>query len=180
MNLDEFIRRMNQLKSEIEKQAGPIMERTAISAKGLIERRIIEKGIGKYSEKKSAPAFYFYGKGNDKTKEANFIKEKSKRVNKKPQYTNWKEFRESQGLQTNHVDLSFSRRMWNNVKVTNLTKQGLRFIATLSNDQPEEEKKMEWNTDRYGEFLKTNDQEEQILANALNGELQRAIDRIIK
>ncbi len=181
MSIDDFIDRVKRLKSELEKEGGPIMERTAMSARALIERRIKTEGIGSYSTKKSAPAFYFYGKGNNKGKEKDFIKEKSKKIDGESQYTNWAEFRESQGLQSGHVDVTFSGRTWNNLKVTNVDKVGqLRFVARLSNDQELEAKKMEWNTERYGEFLKTNEEEEEKLVKIIDGELQRVINRTIE
>jgi hypothetical protein len=178
MRIEEFLQKLTRIRSDIEKDGEPIMERAAISARALIERRIKEEGIGKYSENKKTPAFRFYGKGTNKSKEAAFIKQKSKKVDGEPQYTNWKEFRESQGLQTSHIDLTYTGRMFNNLKVTNVGKLGqLKFVATLSNDQELEAKKMEWNTERYGEFLKTNDKEEEMLTRVIDGELQRIINK---
>src|SRR5690606_37271109 len=151
----EFIERMKKVRYEIERDGEIIMERMAVSARALIERRVKTEGIGEYSSKKSAPSFYFYGKGNNKGREAAFIKEKSKKINGKPQYTNWAEFRESQGLQSDHVDGTFSGRTWNNVKVLAKGKRGpLKYFATIGNDQEAEEKKMEYLTDRYGDFFK--------------------------
>jgi hypothetical protein len=71
--------------------------------------------------------------------------------------------------------------MWNNLKVVSLGKKGLfRYFATLGNDQELEASKMEWNTARFGKYLKTNEEEEEKLSNIIDGELQRIIDKHIK
>lgn len=81
----------------------------------------------------------------------------------------YKELRELNGLQTGHVDLTFTGRMIQNIKVINNRQEGLKFLAVIGASDEENKKKMMGMFDRFGDYLTVREQAgEQLKQNAVS------------
>lgn len=75
----------------------------------------------------------------------------------------YEELRKLNGLQTAHVDLTFSGRMTQNVKVLDSKNQEFKFYSFIGVTQAEEKAKLRGNRDRYGPFLDPTEKEIEII-----------------
>jgi hypothetical protein len=131
----------------------------ALSAKALAERNVKEKGVGEYSEN-PIPLWFLEDKELNGAGTAYIEAQKSTKVKKKINpaipvgFGNWGDFRVAQGLQDDHVDLTYSGFMWGNMQPGD--PQQLReyaFAAFLGGTNKEAQDKMNWNAARYGDFV---------------------------
>ena len=67
--------------------------------------------------------------------------------------TNWGEFRQAQGLQNKFVDLSYTTRMWKGMRPDEAQEIDGKFICFMGHNDNEGRQKMNWNFDRYGDFI---------------------------
>lgn len=166
---DELKNKFQQIREAVIAKLPDIALTLAITGKALAERNIKDKGFtAKYSTNK-VPAWFFLGKelngsgkafleglGNDKKKpkgatkkleditEADFIDGE----------TNWGEFREAQGLQSAFVDLSYTNQMWADMQPVEVRQESDgRVVAYLGARTKENQDKMNYNRDRYGDFI---------------------------
>lgn len=65
----------------------------------------------------------------------------------------YKELRELNGLQTAHVDFTFTGRMVQNIGVVSNRQEGLKFLAVIGASDDENKKKMQGLFKRFGEYL---------------------------
>lgn len=135
-------------RKDIEASLPNIVREFAMSAKVLAERNIIEEGFGKEYSKNELPAFFFEGKELNNAGKA-FIKKKKKAG----EGLTWAALREAQGLPTDHVTLSYSNEMWRGVIVVEVQKNGTKIIAMLGSTTKSGKDKMQWNFERYGDFI---------------------------
>lgn len=70
----------------------------------------------------------------------------------------YKELRQLNGLQISHVDLTFTGRMLQNIRVLRDEQKGFKFLAFIGASNEENKKKMEGLNKRYGNFLKIDNQ----------------------
>lgn len=142
-----------------------------LSAKALAERKIKDVGFGRTYSGVKYPAWFLHGKELN-LKGTKFLEDrgvhpstgtqgeaKKKRKKKGEEQesfdtlTNWKEFRDAQGLQTEHVDLSYSNKMFAAMGPVNPEQRGDIFLAPLGGTNKEAQDKMNWNFERYGDFI---------------------------
>lgn len=119
-----------------------------ISAKALAERRIKDKGFGAAYSDEKLPAFFFYDDELNGAGKAFIAKNEEQ-----GEFMNWKDLRNAQGLQTGHVDLSYSNKMWANMQPGPVEYNGEVVTAPLAASNTEAQKKMNYNRDRYGDFI---------------------------
>lgn len=124
----------------------------SLSGKALAERTIKDKGFGERYSNTKVPAWFMDGKELNASGSA-FIARKKKSKDKADRLTNWGEFREAQGLQSGHVDLSYANEMWSGMFPQEAYQNGTLFIAPLGHNNSAGQKKMNWNRDRYGDFI---------------------------
>lgn len=66
----------------------------------------------------------------------------------------WHEFRKAQGLRSEPVNLSYNNDMWRNVEVLSVQQNGEgKAQAVVGSNDEETNKKLEGNTERFGDFL---------------------------
>lgn len=174
INIDEMIRDLNNAIDAIKKESPDITKRLALTAKDKIEERVKNIGVGDYSNN-PVPAFFFY----EKARNANgrkIIKEKEK----KKEGMTWGEFRKAQGLQNDHVDLTYNGTMFRNIKLTNLRNNQYYFIATIAPDIEDEIKKLGYQTDRYGDFMILTPEQDKDLTDLAQLELDHLLNRFFK
>ena len=137
---------------DILKEAAEVV---SLSGKAIAERTIKDKGFGEQYSNTKVPAWFMDGRELN-APGSTFIARKKKAKTEEERLTNWKEFREAQGLQTGHVDLSYSNEMWSGMLPQPPFQKGDIFLAPLGHTNQEGQKKMNWNRDRYGDFIGKN------------------------
>jgi len=120
----------------------------SLTAKAFSERTIKDKGFGEVYSQTTVPAWFMDGKELNNAG-SNFIAKKKKAG----EQTNWSEFRAAQGLQVGHVDLSYSNTMWASMQPEEPREEGGIIRAPLAGGNVESQNKMNWNYDRYGDFI---------------------------
>ena len=120
----------------------------SLTGKAIAERTIKDRGFGEQYSNTKVPAWFMDGKQLNASG-SNFIAGKKKAG----ELTNWKEFREAQGLQTGHVDLSYANEMWAGMFPQDAYQNGNLFISPLGHNNKAGQNKMNWNRDRYGDFI---------------------------
>lgn len=140
---------INNLK-DIEEALPEVLKKSATvmahDAKALAERIIKEKGFGETYSTNEIPPFWLYEKALNASG-------KSYLDNLDGEGTNWGEFRQAQGLQNKHVDLSYSTRMWKGMRPDEVQEENGRFFCLMGHNDNEGRKKMNWNFERYGDFI---------------------------
>lgn len=148
-DINEFKERMRRLQEELRNQLPDIATTLTLSGKALAERRIKDKGFGAVYSTNKIPSWFLRGKQLNKSGDAflDLVDDKAEGL------TNWGEFRAAQGLQTAHTDLSYSNKMWANMQPMEVQVQGDIYRAPLGATNREAQDKMNWNRDRYQDFV---------------------------
>lgn len=135
-----------------------------INGKSLAERKIREVGFGaKYSGNR-VPAWYFLGEWKSKAGEAYVLKKQAydekhaKTVDGEKVYADdagvtWAELRQAEGLQTDHVDLGFTNKMWAGLVPQQPYYQGDKIVCELAGNSVEVINKLSFNFQHYGDFF---------------------------
>ena len=145
----------------------------AHDAKALAERIIKDKGFGETYSTNEIPPFWLYEKALNASG-------KSYLDNLDGEGTNWGEFRQAQGLQSKHVDLSYSTRMWKGMRPDDPQQDGTKFFCVMGHNDNEGKKKMNWNFERYGDFLgKALEGQQDILAEIATDHVFNALEKYL-
>jgi hypothetical protein len=198
-DLNEFKAKLKQMEEAIKARLPEVAEVLAISAKGMAERNIKEKGFGKVYSAVKYPAWFLHGKELNQ-KGTKFLADRGvtgpgqQGEAKKPRRkkgetgdpapfdkrTNWGEFRAAQGLQNSFVDLSYSNKMWANMQPVTVDMQGLVVRAFLGATNREAQEKMNYNRERYGDFIRNGLTEEngRVLIEVVQNELFNILEQI--
>ena len=152
--------------------SGKIMGKLGISALTFIKERVQEKGINAkgssyrpYSTKPMLTncstmilsACNKIAGSKEKRKELKWVTINGHKLFNIP--GGYKQYRELQGRQTNHVDFSFTNSMWNDINVISNQSQHQQGIAIIGAKKDSEKKKLEGNTARRGDILDLNPKE---------------------
>lgn len=196
MTAKEYSQRVGLFLNEFQSTYPVINARLSLSALNLIRARIINEGVdhigktfGKYSQNK-LPYFFFKDKALSKGAETKFeaYKKKKSKLPPEEQAISYEEWRRINGLQTKHVDMSFSKETLNDLDVIE-TSVGKGIITTVVASKNSITKKngghpvttgqvTEYLGERYGNFLQLSEKEEELIAKALDYELQQTIDKL--
>ena len=87
----------------------------------------------------------------------------------------YKEFKRLNGYTSEFVDFKFRNDMWPDITIIHdimAARQGQITISTLHDEQ---QRKLKWNTAKFGDILMVNKTEEQKLADYMNEELEKLI-----
>lgn len=198
MDLDDFKKRLQTASEEVKKRLPEIATVLALSAKALAERRIKDKGFSEVYSQNQVPAWFLHGKELNQ-KGVKFLENhgvgadgkqgegKKKRRKKKgdpdpgsyDKTTNWGEFRAAQGLQNSFVDLSYSNKMWANMAPVSVEERGHVVRALLGATNTEAQNKMNWNRERYGDFIQKGlvEEDRETLTAVVANELIKVLDQ---
>ncbi len=177
MNLAEAISLIDNFLAAYDGEMTKVSEELATNAKSMIIHRIQTEGLeGREYSTQKLPNFFFEGwelnaggkallnppkKGRKKKGEA-----ATEEVNEAGiSYTEW---RRANGLQTDHVDLTYTGRMLQNIQSIKTEKRGEYYVTTVGAWNPENQQKMGWNFRRFGDFMKPTEKEKEILINLFN------------
>lgn len=69
------------------------------------------------------------------------------------QSEDYMDYRAEMGHQTEFVDLILSAKMWNGMQPSEVQVEGWKYFCTVSNNTTEGVNKMNWNYERYGDFI---------------------------
>lgn len=175
--LGGFIEKLKTVRDDLTAEAENIATAMALNHKALIVKRIQSDGIPGESYSDNGVPAYFYagfssisGKNKGKTYDNSYPRLNAgfdrmvKSKLKKGESISWKDVRESNGLQTDHVDFTFSGRTFQNLNVVSVERSGFIARAYLGASDPEVAQRLFYGYKQYGDFLQPNDDEKQILA----------------
>jgi len=163
MTPDQLVNKYSSVIRDMSNQ-GEIMAKVGVSALTFIKQRVIEKGedakgskykgystkallVGgkSFIQKSSADSFF-------KNKETKWVTiDKTKHLGVLP--GGYKQLREMQGRQTDHVDFSYSGRMWADVNVISTTGDHNKGISIIGSKTEEGNDKLAGNTEKRGDIL---------------------------
>lgn len=170
--LKDFQLALKALKRDIETQGPAIANTVAITGASIIKQRILRSGFGKKYSTKFIPAYYLRGKELNAGGKA-FLEDH----NMDDDLVNWGEFRRAQGLQTEHVDLSYTGRMFAGTVPVKQVVAGTKFIVTIGGSDAEVQQKLDWNHERYGDFLAPTTQEKAEIDEIADAEFDKLVKK---
>ncbi|GGH24659.1 hypothetical protein FAZ19_16265 [Sphingobacterium alkalisoli] len=165
--LRDLIEKLTKLRDELPAEAERIAGAMASNHKAYIVSRIQAEGIpGKQYSDKGVPA-YFYSNDNYSNAYARLdgagFDRMIKQKKKKKELVSWKDVREANGRQTNHVDFTFSGRTFQNLNVVSIETSGFVAKAYLGAPEPELANRLSYGFQMYGDFLSPNEEEKKLL-----------------
>ncbi|GEM_PF-1627938 len=189
--LRDLITKLEKLIIEIPEEAENIAVAMALNHKALVVNRIQSEGIpGESYSDKGVPAYFYAGfsstagKNKGKTYDSSYPRLNSgfdrmiEKKLKKGESVSWKDVRQANGLQTGHVDFTFSGRTFQNLSVVSVERSGFISKAYLGATDPEVSQRLFYGFHQYGDFMKPTDDEKKILAEVANGMLRTLIEKI--
>ena len=181
-DLADLIKRLKAFRDAIPDVMPIVATSVSMSAKALADRTIKDKGFGFLYSQTEVPAWFFKGKELNKRGLAYLESLEEKADEENPALTNWGEFRNSQGLQSKYVDLTYSGKMWASMFPQDVQIDLFRYVAPLGSTNKEGQNKMNWNYERYGDFVgeALKGDSEDILYNVAHDELVRLLDEKLK
>lgn len=174
MTLDEYNKNLNGVVKDLQSGAhGQIMVKMAINALTLIKKRVQETGVDangkKYDPYSTKPILVGSKSFIQKAAGDKLLGSKPKRKQLEWVTINghrlailkggYKQVRELQGRQTEHVDFSVTNNMWNDINIISKGPDHERGIAIIGAKQDIEKKKLAGNTKRRGDILDLSESE---------------------
>lgn len=154
---------INALK-DVRDALPEVLSKTATSmsltAKALAERQIKDIGFGQVYSATPVPTFFLKGRvlNNQGTRAIEQEEKKQASENRKQKTDfqptmSYKELRQVQGLQSSHVDLTYSGKMWAGMQPMEVEINGYEYTAPLGGTNTESQQAMNYNYARYGDFI---------------------------
>lgn len=148
--------RLANVKKQVQEALPDMALTNTIAAKALIERNIRDIGFGAHYSNNKLPAWFFEGKAKSKAGEA-YIKSVEKRDQSAKEGDDtgmtWAELRTAEGLPTDHVNLSFTNKMFAGLGPLQTYFVNGVIYCPLGGSTQEVVDKLNWNRERYGDFL---------------------------
>lgn len=190
-DLLDFIEKLRKVRDELPAEAERIAAAMALNHKALIVKRIQSAGIPGESYSENGVPAYFYtgfssisGKNKGKTYDNSYPRQNAgfdrmiKKKLKTGESVSWKDVREANGLQTGHVDFTFSGRTFQNLNVVSIEHSGFVARAYLGASDPEVAQRLFYGYKQYGDFLQPNEDEKKILAQVGQEMLNKVFEKI--
>lgn len=92
----------------------------------------------------------------------------------------YRQFREIQGRPGDHVNLSYSGKMWQGTTIVARVHEGNRWMTVIGGSTLEAQDKLSWMTTKYGPFLTVLSDEQQLLQNVFDKRLSAILNRFIQ
>ena len=152
-DISVLIARLKEFRDTLPEVLPDVAVSVSMAGKAIAERVIKDKGFGEAYSATEVPAWFFEGKTLN-GKGISYLKGlEEKATEDEPALTNWAGLRRAQGLQTSYVDLSYSNKMWAGMFPQDVQVTLFDYIAPLGNNTTEGQNKMNWNYERYGDFI---------------------------
>jgi hypothetical protein len=181
MLIEDFIKKIEQAERQVMDALVDIASEAALNTKALVVKRVQENGLGQYSERDMPSFLFFDGSEPDPNKTKSnagikFIKDSYK----KRDNINWADIRDAEGLQTDHVDLTFTGEMFRDLNVIGVNVQAHRVTAILGCSRKETQDKLRWNVERYGNFMQPTKDETDKIVSIIHKRVDEKIISILK
>ena len=163
-DINILLQQIKQARTDLMNALPELALLNTISAKALAERNIRDRGFGAAYSNHKIPAFNFLGHEKSKAGER-FIRQRMKEDDKNATIVNgekvyaegagmtWAELRQAEGLQTDHVDLGFTNKMWAGMVPQEPYYSEGKIICPLGGNNVEVINKWTWQNLRYGNFF---------------------------
>lgn len=172
MSIDEAIERLTKLEQVIEEGLESISQEVAMDAVGLIVNRIQQKGLeGRRYSDNPLPTFFFSRNADKKGALKQLAKQKGG--------VSYKDWRQMNNLQTDHVDLTFTGRMWQNIGIVGTVRREDAFITIIGGFDKEVKDKLRWNAQRFGDFFMVNTEEKEMIREVFENRMKELMLKII-
>lgn len=148
MSDEEIIIKLNELAKAISEKTPEIIQDVAINAKALIQERIQETG------------------NNAQEQSLNAYSESYKKI------------RSKRGFETAFTNLTFTGEMWRSTSIIEANQQGNKYVVSIGGNTSITKDKILWNSERYGDILRTSSVEEDKLASQVNESLNQIIKQV--
>lgn len=176
MNIDEFIKRVDEAIAIYDFEMSNIADMVALAALALVRVNIQNSGeIGRKYSNNKLPLFFF----NDRALNGGG-RAALERAKKDGEGLSYEEWRQANGLQTAFVDLTFSGRMLQNLQITERTKTDQFYKTIINASEKENLDKISWNHERFGDFLIVTAEQKLELDKLLDTLLQDFFDKHFK
>lgn len=151
---EELIEAMKAIREALPETLKETATSVSMSAKAIAERTIKDVGFGASYSTNEYPVWFLKGKELSK-RGTSFIYSVETEAEKMDidAEANWAQFRGAQGLQTGFVDLTYSGKMWSGMFPQEVEVDGFRYVAPLGHNNKEGQKTMNYNYERYGDFI---------------------------
>lgn len=147
-SLRDLINKFEGAKDNLDLALLDTATSVSLAGKGFAERIILDEGFGAFYSDNTFPAYKMFGDQLTLGGLA-YLERKAE----KGELTNWKGLRDAQGLPTGHVDLHYSNKMFESMLPRDSFQDGTKYLAPLASSNTEGQNKMNWNRDRYGDFI---------------------------
>ena len=198
MTPDEAAKRFKRLEEMVRRDMPQfITARVAEDAAWLVEERVTTRGINfrggafkPYSKKpmltsgNTAKGKTIWSKmGGAKTRARGLewvtIKHKGRNIHLFVLRGGYAQMRRLEGLQSEHKDFTFTRKMWEGLGVKSVSRTNNTFTVKLGGTNVDSQNKFNWNSKREGvNILAVSASEEKRLAGLVDKELQRYINKV--
>jgi hypothetical protein len=148
MTIEETIARLEKLNELIIQNIPDMTQLAAVQSKSLIQERIQEFGL------------------NAEEAELGSYSESYKKI------------RNKKGLQTKHVDLTNSGQMWRATRVVKSEQVGKRYEVSVAGGDSTAQNKLNYNSERYGDVLRTSNEEELKMSQVIDDRLSELIKEV--
>jgi len=168
LSIEQYLNNLDQFLNVFSNELPVIMSEGAVQMKTDIQDRIQERGLDgqnaplkfeggtPYSEK-DIPAFFYKSPKTEK-----LVASADKYIDEQidaGEGISYKDWRNANNLQTDHVDLTFTGNMWKGIGLTSVKSGQNIAIVTVSSKDNESEDKLFFNSARYGDILQPNQDE---------------------
>lgn len=181
MTADEAIQKLDFVIANLDNWIKEILITVSWNGLALVVNRIQQEGLeGKQYSNQKLPEFYFEGKDlnaggrnllerKDKKKMRQGIRylggkvRKNAAIDAESDGISYREWRQANGLQVAHVDLTYTGMMFRGLKKLEHKTDGNTHVVRIYSEHEEVNKKLRWNAQRFGDFLAFNHDEKQML-----------------
>lgn len=177
--LTQFIRNLKNARNELEQSLEQDALLVALDAWALVKSRIINRGekadgsrFGNYS-RAVVPYYYYLGKETNRNNRK-AVEDLLQQVGYWASYTDW---RRVNNLPVDKINLSFTNKMFRNTFPVVTDSAPRRIVITLKSSTRNEQDKVNYLSERFGNILDLSKDEEKFVANAY---LERRRKRIAK
>jgi len=152
--VDQLQADLKELERQIIAALPEIAVKVTVNAKAIIQENIKNIGFGAAYSNTQLPIWVFHKKELNNAGVA-FLKNKKEQAKAtgEPATTNWGEFRAAQGLPNDHVNLSYTNKMFAGLGPLNPYWEGTVIRCPLGGNSQEVIDKFNWQRDRYGDFV---------------------------
>jgi hypothetical protein len=146
--IQDLQKQLANVRQQLLQALPDIAIENTVVAKAIIENKIRKVGFGVMYSAKVVPAWFFLGKELNASGR-NFIISKMN----DGEAMNWAQLKAAEGLPAGHVDLSHTNKMWAALTPMQPQINGGKIIVGLGANNKEAADKLNWNRERYGDFL---------------------------